>query len=136
MKRINAVLLSLAAMLLCGPALLVGSYGYAGSVLVAFAASYALGRAVPAPRFATLLLLLHAGMTTAALLVGVHPACAATALLLCLFAWNAAHQFAPTESATAAPASVTRLATQTLLRWVPLSLTLGIVLAVLPCLRI
>jgi len=137
MTWIMAVLAGLAALLLSVPALVVGSLGYAAIALVAIGGGYAAGRLLSVERSANALLILNIGVAVAGLQrVGVPVAFAAAAVVLCLFAWNAAHRFAPTESAPTSREDSHRFAAQYLLRAIPASLGLGGLLALLPLVRL
>ena len=136
MTWIMAVLAGLAALLLSVPALVLGSLGYAAIALVAIGGGYAAGRLLSVERSANALLILNIGVAVAGLFVGVPVACAAAAVVLALFAWNAAHRFAPTESAPTSREDSHRFAAQYLLRAIPASLGLGGLLALLPLVRL
>ena len=135
MRAIELVLFGLAAVILSVPAFVAGSPGFGAFTLLAFALTCAARRAVQAPRFANSLLGLHLFLAAASLFIGVPAGCAAAALTLCLFAWNATHRFAQVETASASSDGVLRLVTGFLLRAIPASLGLGFALALLPLIR-
>jgi len=136
MKTITRVLLGAAALLLCMPALVLGAYGYAAGAAVLLAAGYATRRSITPPRFASLLLAMHAVLVAASQFVGVPAVCAVIAMALFLFQWNAAHRFSQTESAPAATGSERRLALQYLLRAIPFSAIVGLAIGLVPLLRL
>jgi len=136
MTWILAVLSGLSALLLSVPALVVGSLAYAALALVTIGGGCAAGRLFSAERSANVLLIVSVGVAVAGLFVGVPAAVAAAAAALCLFAWNAAHRFAQTESAPTSREDSHRFAVQYLLRAIPSSLGLGGVLGLLPLLRL
>jgi len=135
-RTIEIALFGLAAAILAVPAFVAGSPGFGLVALLAFALTCITRRIVHAPRFANSFLGLHLFLAAASLFIGVPAGCAAAALTLCLFAWNATHRFAQVEAASASIESIRSLVTGFLLRAVPASLGLGAALAFLPLIRL
>lgn len=93
MKRVTAILVAVAALLLILPALLLGSYWYAAVVAAISATGVTLLQIAPQSKWADLLLIATSTVSALAFLIGIHPLFAASAIMLFIYAWNAGHRF-------------------------------------------
>jgi hypothetical protein len=99
MKWITYILLSIAALLLILPALLIGSYLYVLAVIVVVGAAILVLRDWPTSKWSDIALAATSAIAVLALFLGIHPLFPVISLMLSVYAWNAGHRFGHLEHA-------------------------------------
>ncbi len=126
MKWILTTLLGTAALCLILPAIVQGSVMYGLAVAVICTVAGFVLNAWPGARYSDIALIVLSCIAVSSLFLGIHPLYPALAVLLMVYAWNAAHRFGHLDRAAVDPMAKRQFAIQVLTLSIIPSVTMGL----------